>query len=320
MTIGGGFRPASRRAGLLGVHSIGEFVLSVPDVSDAEKFYGAFGFETRTSNNQLALHTAADGYRWGRVIGNAHKAMHHVSFHCFEEDLPRFKAHLEANGVKVLDPPSGFDSNGLWFYDHDGMLLEIKVGAKTSPNKKISLEPDAPATPIRTAPIRSGASRTQPRRLSHIVRFTPDVDKAIAFYSRVLGLRLSDRSADAVAFMHGVHGSDHHLMAFAKSNGPGLHHLSWDVPSIDSVGLGAMQMADKGFSRGWGLGRHVLGSNYFHYVRDPWGSYCEYSCDMDIIPATIDWQGLDHAPEDSFYLWGPNVPEDFGFNHEAARA
>ncbi|WP_158815553.1 VOC family protein [Methylocapsa sp. S129] len=320
MTIGGGFRPASRRSGLLGVHSIGEFVLSVPDVSDAEKFYGAFGFDTRAANNQLALHTAADGYRWGRVIGGGRKAMHHVSFHCFEEDLARFKTHLEAHGVKVLDPPPGFDSNGLWFYDHDGMLLEIKVGVKTSPNEKAPMEAPAPATPIRTAPNRGAVRRTQPRRLSHIVRFTPDVDRAVAFYSRVLGLRLSDRSADAVAFMHGVHGSDHHLMAFGKSDAPGLHHLSWDVPSIDSVGLGAMQMADKGFSRGWGLGRHVLGSNYFHYVRDPWGSYCEYSCDMDIIPAAIDWQGLDHAPEDSFYLWGPNVPEDFGVNHEAAGA
>ena len=30
-------------------------------------------------------------------------------------------------------------------------------------------------------------------------------------------------------------------------------------------------MPDKGFADGWGLGRHVLGSNYFHYVRDPVG-------------------------------------------------
>jgi hypothetical protein len=64
--------------------------------------------------------------------------------------------------------------------------------------------------------------------------------------------------------------------------------------TIHEIGLGAMQMADKGFSRGWGLGRHVLGSSYFHYVRDPWGSYAEYSCDMDFIPADVDWQGGDH--------------------------
>lgn len=80
--------------------------------------------------------------------------------------------------------------------------------------------------------------------------------------------------------MHGIHGSDHHLIAFSRSSAPGLHHCSWDVSDINQIGMGAMQMADKGYSRGWGLGRHVLGSNYFHYVRDPWGSYSEYSADI----------------------------------------
>lgn len=158
----------------------------------------------------------------------------------------------------------------------------------------------------------------RPRRLAHVLLFTRDVAKAIEFYSRVIGLRLSDRSGDGVAFMHGIHGSDHHLIAFAKSNAPGLHHLSWDVGSIHDVGLGAQQMADKGFSRGWGLGRHVLGSNYFHYVRDPWGSYAEYSSDIDYIGADQDWSSGDHPAEDAYYVWGPAPPEDFAFNYEGA--
>lgn len=118
--------------------------------------------------------------------------------------------------------------------------------------------------------------------------------------------------------MHGIHGSDHHLIALAKSNGPGLHHLSWDVESIHQIGLGAMQMADKGFSGGWGLGRHVLGSNYFHYVRDPWGSYSEYSSDIDYIPVNYDWMAGDHSADDAFYVWGPVPPADFAFNYETA--
>jgi catechol 2,3-dioxygenase len=108
------------------------------------------------------------------------------------------------------------------------------------------------------------------------------------------------------------------LLAFLKSEAPGLHHLSWDAGSIQAIGLGAMQMAGKGYRAGWGLGRHVLGSNYFHYVRDPWGSYCEYASDIDYIPADVDWQSGDHPPEDSFYVWGPEPPEDFAVNYEAA--
>jgi len=54
-------------------------------------------------------------------------------------------------------------------------------------------------------------------------------------------------------------------------------------------------------------------------VRDPWGSYAEYSCDIDYIPVTQDWKDGDHPPEDSFYMWGPNPPEDFAHNYEVAK-
>ena len=85
----------------------------------------------------------------------------------------------------------------------------------------------------------------------------------------VLGLRVSDTSGDVIAFLHSPHGSDHHLIALAKSGGLGLHHTSWCVASLDDVGLGMEQMSAAGHGEGWGVGRHVLGSNYFRYVRDP---------------------------------------------------
>jgi hypothetical protein len=53
-------------------------------------------------------------------------------------------------------------------------------------------------------------------------------------------------------------------------------------------------------------------------VRDPWGSYAEYSADIDYIPVNCDWRAEDHPPHDSFYLWGPVPPEDFAVNHEVA--
>ena len=149
--------------------------------------------------------------------------------------------------------------------------------------------------------------------------FTRDVSRAIDFYTRALGLGLSDRCGDDIAFLHGIHGSDHHLIAFARADAPGLHHCAWDVRSVNEVGLGAMQMAGQGYRAGWGLGRHVLGSNYFHYVRDPWGSHCEYTCDMDYIPAGHAWEAHDHPPEDAFYIWGPAPPKDWTVNHEAER-
>ena len=81
-----------------------------------------------------------------------------------------------------------------------------------------------------------------------------------------------------------------------------------------------MRMHDKGWTKGWGLGRHVLGSNYFHYVRDPWGSFAEYSCDIDYIAKDERWPSGDHKPEDSFYLWGPDVPREFTINYEGGES
>jgi hypothetical protein len=95
-----------------------------------------------------------------------------------------------------------------------------------------------------------------------------------------------------------------------------LDHSSWCVPSIDAVGLGSQQMEAAGSAQGWGIGRHVLGSNYFRYVRDPWGSYAEYSYDIDFVQADHAWPAADHASEDSLYVWGSAVPYDFITNFE----
>jgi catechol 2,3-dioxygenase-like lactoylglutathione lyase family enzyme len=161
--------------------------------------------------------------------------------------------------------------------------------------------------------MRDQVSRVRPRRLSHALFFTPDIDATIQFYCDVLGLRVSDHPGPVV-FLHGVHGSDHHLIAFAQSGAAGYHHSAWEVGSIEEVGLGAFQMSQAGYTRGWGVGRHVLGSNYFHYVRDPWGSFAEYSFDIDFIPADVDWEAGRPSPENSFFLWGPLPPEDFVAN------
>jgi hypothetical protein len=78
-----------------------------------------------------------------------------------------------------------------------------------------------------------------------------------------------------------------------------------------------MQMAARGHTRGWGPGRHIIGSNYFWYVQDPWGSFAEFSADIDYVPAGTRWNASDHPPEDAFYLWGPDPPADFVKNYEA---
>ncbi len=298
------------------VHSVHEFVFSVPDLAQARHFYDSFGLDVREEQGGLALYAFGHPQRWGRVVAGSEKKLLWLTVGIYASDVASFEKRLSTLGVDRIAPPAGADAAGIWIRTPDGLPMCLLAAEKCSPSAS-TVRSFAPVSgQAGRAPQRSALRKVFPRYLSHILLFTPDVSRSIDFYTTVLGLRLSDRSGDIVAFLHTPHGSDHHLVAFAKSHTYGLHHSSWDVASFDEVGAGSQQMSQAGYPDGWGIGRHVLGSNYFRYVRDPWGSYCEYSFDIDHIPPTLDWPAGDYPPEDSLYVWGPEVPAEFIENHE----
>lgn len=304
------------RNDVFAVHSVDEFVFSVPDLEQARHFYSSFGLDVRDEGEGLALYTFGHPHRWGRVVCGATKRLLWISLGIFVRDLERFESHLAASKVTRIAAPDGADASGLWMRGPDGTPLQLRVAPKSSPSQPAPRESTPECRNEGRSPSRSKTLPVRPLYLSHILFFSADVDAAVTFYQDVLGLRLSDKSGGVIAFLHSPHGSDHHLIALAKSAGPGLHHTSWCVSSIDAVGLGTQQMVQAGYEQGWGIGRHVLGSNYFRYVRDPWGSYAEYSYDIDFVEAGADWPAADHPAEDSLYVWGPAVPSDFIVNHE----
>jgi len=311
-------RKSPSRASVLGVHSLDHFVFSVPDLDVAARFYEAFGLDVRRQPDRLVLHTHGHPQAWGSLFqADGPKRLQYLRFAAFAQDLDALAVRARQLDLPAAEPHPLAEAGGFWLRHPDGYAVQVVAAAKSSPDTKSarSVEPE-PTIGKGASLARSAIPQVRPRRLSHVLLFSPDVGRSVAFYRDALGLRLSDSSADIIAFLHGVHGSDHHLVAFAKSDGPGLHHSSWDVGSIDEVGRGMEQMQTAGYAQGWGLGRHVLGSNYFRYVRDPWGSFCEYSFDIDFVPGDFDWRSADHPPEDSFYAWGPPVPEDFIVNHE----
>ena len=320
MSADAAIKPAvSRRPNVLAVHSVDHFSLAVPDLAVAKKFYDAFGLDVRSVSGGLELHAAADPeHCWAKIVAGPSKRLRYVSFGVFADDFPKFRDKLAQRSL-LTSPPAGVEkSAGLWLRDPHGVALELRIAEKCTPNdKKLTERKSVPAGVVGSY-SRSKAPKVRPERLSHIALFSPDVLRSVEFYSDVLGIRLSDRALDIVAFMHGAHGSDHHMIAFVKSNASGFHHCSWAVDSLDEVGVGSAQMEAAGYARGWGTGRHVLGSNYFFYVRDPWGSHSEYSFDIDYVPSSFDWKAADHAPEDALYLWGPNLPPDFMDNTDTA--
>jgi catechol 2,3-dioxygenase-like lactoylglutathione lyase family enzyme len=299
------------------VHSLDHFAFEVPDLEQAERFYIDFGLNVRKAEARLDLYTFDHPHCWATITQGDAKRLRYLSFGAYAQDMAEFAARLQRAGIERCASVSG--EGGLWLRSPDGLPIQIKAAEKSSPEAKTKFGA------LSSPPGKAGAVRkalapiVYPRRLCHIAVFTANIADAIEFYKRVMGLRLSDRSRDIIAFMHGVHGSDHHLIALIRSDHAGLHHSSWDMPTFHDIGLASQRMVDKGYSVGWGLGRHLLGSNYFYYVRDPWMSFAEYSADMDYIPAGSDWQPGDHDPDDAFSFWGPRPPEQFAHNFEAGQ-
>ena len=72
-----------RRHDRLGIHSIGEFLLTVPSLEDARRFYAAFGLDVRDENGGLTLSTDGSTHVWGRIRKGNAKKFERLTFHCF---------------------------------------------------------------------------------------------------------------------------------------------------------------------------------------------------------------------------------------------
>ena len=194
MTANPGFVAPTADHDTVGIHSLDQFVLQVPDASKAVDFYGNFGLDVRRDGNTLAIKTFGHDHRWGSVVEGARtKALHHLSFGCYAEDFQRLRKRIEDQGIELIDPPPGFESNGFWFRNHEGVLMEVKVAPKVSPDQKADSKWITVGPGQAAATTREKAPPVRPRRLSHVLIFTRDVEESIKFYERTLGLRLSDK-------------------------------------------------------------------------------------------------------------------------------
>ena len=134
-----GYVAPTTQPDVLGVHSLDQFNLVVPDLTLAQRFYGAFGLELREEAETFAVHTAGQAHRWGTIGEGQRKKHGYLSFGVFEHDFERFVERLVSRNITLLDPPYEFDFQWIVVRDHDGNLIEIKVAAKSSPAHKTKL-------------------------------------------------------------------------------------------------------------------------------------------------------------------------------------
>lgn len=302
----------------MSVRSLLSYALAVPDLDAGRRFYTTFGLEAQERDQHLAFRCRGRDQDQVHLVEGRRKRLDHVRFGTNAGGLASIRSRMADRGISETDAPHNAFGGGLWLRDPDGNAVNLRIEeprpARSAPAVVVNNPGHYSRVGIVGCPSKSPV---RPHRLGHVLLFTPQLEKMMGFYTEVLGMRLSDRCGPVIAFMHLPGGGDHHVVALLSDERSGFHHASFEVGSIDEIGMGAMNVLSAGYKDGWGFGRHVIGSNFFHYVRDPWNSLAEYFCDIDQIPADGSWRAKDHQPQDALYRWGPPVPADFGVNFEA---
>lgn len=296
--------------------------MTVPDLEVGRAFYELFGLEQRPVGNDLVFRCEGRAQDQLRLMEGAKKKLSYVSLGTNDAGMAMLQKNLKGEGVRISPAPFA-DLPGVWFQDPHGDWVNVQVAEPAPSLIPTGAEINSPGNyrriGTRACTVGAIAKRARPRRLGHLIKFTPDVNRSVDFYTRVLGMKVSDRAHDILAFLRGSAGGDHHILAFAKSSHTGLHHMSFEVGDIDEIELGAQNLLRAGYKDGFGLGRHVGGSNYFHYIRDPWNSLAEYFWDIDVIPEDDSgWEALNVGPEQITAVWAATPPPpDFVMNFEA---
>jgi len=198
-----------------------------------------------------------------------------------------------AKGAKVLGAPAAFDDwaggYGFEILDPDNRRLRFRTEAR-----ELVPEPDW----------------SKPKKISHVVLNTPDMEGLQAFFETVLGFRPSDYSADQMVFLRC--NSDHHSIALVRSTYPSVNHVAFELPTLDEFMRAIGRMKQKGHVPSWGPGRHGPGNNPFAYFVSPSGFVIEFTSELQQIDeATHEakvWSREDPEAMDRWMTAGPPTP------------
>lgn len=149
-----------------------------------------------------------------------------------------------------------------------------------------------------------------PRKISHVVLNTPNMEALQKWYEDMLGFRTSDYSADQMVFLR--IGSDHHAIALVRAQYPSVNHVAFEMPGIDGFMRGIGRMKQNGQVPSWGPGRHGPGNNPFAYFVSPSGFVIEFTSEVQQINEDTHepkvWSRTDPEAMDQWMTAGPPTP------------
>lgn len=168
-------------------------------------------------------------------------------------ELDRAEALLRARGATPARVATPIRGTALALTDPDGH------GVRLVPR----VRPDD----TRPAEVRASTRIPgwHPRKFGHVNFLTPDVHRQVAWYTEVLGFRITDWIGDEGVWLHVDR--DHHALAFLEKGVAHLHHLAFELVDWGEMRVALDHLAQNGRHIVWGPGRHGMARNLFSYFR-----------------------------------------------------
>ncbi len=291
----------------MGLHRLTGITLGTPDPEGSAQFFRSFGltetapgrFATRDGGEQLVLEPAA--HRGLRRLGVGVED---------PDDLDRVQHRAAAAGVDhqrvdpgtlaVVDPVSR-------------VRFELTVAAPLVVDPVASAPVNRPghvARVDRPADVILRDRPVQPSNLTHLVLGSTDQPATLRFVTEVIGFQVSDELPGIIAFTRC--GEVHHNLAVQAAPCTFVHHVAFEVDDADEVARGGTSMILEDPARDlWGLGRHAIGSNWFWYLREPGGTFVEYTADVDRVASPASYTPKQWQGHEFLYAFGQPPPHAF---------
>jgi catechol 2,3-dioxygenase-like lactoylglutathione lyase family enzyme len=318
-----GEHPGRAKNPVVKVEDLAWLELEKPDLARAEAFAHAFGFATvaRTADELQLRGVYAGGPcviirrgRRSRYAGAAFKAAE-------PRDLVRL---ADATGAQVTVLPETIGGVVVDLTAPDGAGVRV-----VSDVQELPALPTQPAHPINAGGDVRRANTTQrpPRvpatveRLGHVVLQSTRYRESLDWYLHHLGLIVSDfkyfdgqrELGPTMSFVRCDRGSepaDHHTLAMTLGPRDRYVHSAYQVSDLDALAAGGEHLREQGYTRSWGIGRHIEGSQIFDYWRDPDGFLVEHFTDGDRFDSSLE-PGWSPMTASGLAQWGPPATKDF---------
>ena len=123
-------------------------------------------------------------------------------------------------------------------------------------------------------------------RIQHVVVASRDCQAMIDFYSKIIGLIVSDRVLDGegtlkTAFLRTDH--EHHSFAVFQAGEDRFDHHCYEADDWNAIRDWGDHFASFRIPVKWGPGRHGPGNNLFLFVHDPDGNWVEISAEIEVV-------------------------------------